>query len=127
MVTGADRRRVVRLTVPRRFRGGDLEQHLVHLLDLSARGARIAHREPMHKGVVCAVDLPPALGALRLPGRVVWTRLRAADDLPEEDRRSRYESGVEFTPLTAEQQATLALALATFRAAQAGLDRTPST
>ena len=121
MATGADRRRVLRLTVPRRWRGGDLEQHLVHLLDLSALGARIAYREPLHNGVVCAVDLPPALGALRLPGRVVWTRLRAADDLPEGDRQSRYESGVEFTRLTAEQQAALALALATFRAAQAGL------
>ena len=121
MGTGADRRRVVRLTVPRRWRGGDLEQHLVHLLDLSALGARIAHRELLHTGVVCAVDLPPALGALRLPGRVVWTRHRAADDLPEGDQRSRFESGVEFTRLTAEQQAALALALATFRAGEAGL------
>jgi hypothetical protein len=93
----------------------------VHLLNLSLLGVRIAHLEPWHEGVVCSVELPPALGALRLPGRVVWTRLRAADDIPEGDQRSRYESGVEFTRLTAEQQAALALALATFRATQAGL------
>jgi hypothetical protein len=56
----------------------------------------------------------------------VWTRLRAGDDIPEGDQRSRYESGVEFTSLTSEQQATLALALATFRAAQAGLGAVPT-
>jgi len=38
MVTGVDRRRVARLTVPRRFRGGELELHLVHVLDLSPLG-----------------------------------------------------------------------------------------
>jgi hypothetical protein len=96
----------------------------VHLLDLSLLGVRVAHPEPWRKGVVCAVELPPALGALRLPGRVVWTRLRAGDDILEGNRRSRYESGVEFTQLTAEQQAALAFALATFRAAQAGLGNT---
>jgi hypothetical protein len=84
---------------------------------------RVAHPEPWRKGVVCAIELPPALGALRLPGRVVWTRLRGAARL-EGDQPPRYESGVEFTQLTAEQQATLALALATFRAAQSGLGDT---
>jgi len=127
MATRPDPRRAARLTIPARLRDGDLAHYPVHILDLSPLGVRIAHPEPWTKGVVCAVELPPALGALRLPGRVVWTRLRAGDDILEGDRRSRYESGVEFTPLTAEQQATLALALATFRAAQAGLDRTPST
>ena len=127
MATRPDPRRVARLTIPAGLRDGDLAHYPVHILDLSLLGVRVAHPEPWRKGVVCAVELPPALGALRLPGRVVWTRLRAGDDILEGDRRSRYESGVEFTPLTAEQQAALALALATFRAAQAGLDRTPST
>jgi len=44
MVTGTDRRRVARLTVPRRFRGGELELHLVHVLDLS-RSERGSHTE----------------------------------------------------------------------------------
>jgi hypothetical protein len=119
-----ERRRVMRLDILRQPRGGEPELHVAQLLDLSPLGVRIAHRDPWNKGVVCAVELPPALGALRLPGRVVWTRLRVADDLSEEERRSRYESGVEFTQLTAEQQAALALALATFRAAQSGLGGT---
>lgn len=123
-MTEPERRRAMRLDILRQPRGGKPESHVAQLLDLSPLGVRIAHRDPWNKGIVCSVELPPALGALRLPGRVVWTRLRAADDLSEEDRRSRYESGVEFTQLTAEQQAALALALATFRAAQAGLGDT---
>ena len=121
MGTGPEQRRAMRVDVPRRFRGGELEPHFVHLLNLSLLGVRIAHLEPWPEGVVCSVDLPPALGALRLPGRVVWTRLRGTERILEGDRRSLYESGIEFGRLTAEQQAALATALAIFRSAQAGL------
>jgi hypothetical protein len=127
MVTGPEQRRAMRVDVPKHFRGGQLEPHVVHLLNLSLLGVRVTHLEPWHAGVVCSVELPPALGALRLPGRVVWTRLRETECTLDGDQRSRYESGVEFARLTAEQQAALALALATFRAAQAASDREPST
>jgi hypothetical protein len=125
-VTGTERRRVARLTVPRRFRGGELELHLVHVLDLSALGARIAHREPLHAGGIGYVDLPPALGAVRLMGRVVWTRLRGTEQTLNGDRRAVYESGLEFTSLTAAQESALASALATLKAAQAPPHREPS-
>jgi len=125
MRTGPERRRVMRLDLLRPSLGGEPAPHAVHLLDLSPLGVRIAHREPWSKGVVCAVELPPALGALRLPGRVVWTQRRGPGRLLEDDQRCPYESGVEFTSLTAEQQAALALALAAFRAAQAGLGAMP--
>jgi len=121
MVTGPEQRRAMRVDVPRRFREGELEPHVVHLLNLSLLGVRIAHSEPWRKGVVCSVELPPALGALRLPGRVVWTRLRATERVGDGDRRDLYESGIEFGRLTSEQQAALATALAIFRTAQAGL------
>ena len=123
MVTGADRRQVARLTVPRPWRGGELEPHLVHVLDLTARGARIAHREPLHAGGIGYVDLPPAFGAVRLMGRLVWTRLRRVEQIPKGGRRALYESGLEFTSLTPEQQAALATALATLQAAQAAAER----
>ena len=123
MVTGEDRRRVVRLTVPRRWGGGDLEQHLAHLLDLSALGARIAHREPLHAGGIGYVDLPPAFGAVRLMGRLVWTQLLRMEQTFEGERRALYESGLEFTSLTPAQQAALATTLATLRATQAPSDR----
>jgi PilZ domain len=127
MVTGTDRRRVARLTVPRRFRGGELELHLVHVLDLSPLGARIAHREPLHAGGIGYVDLPPALGRVRLLGRVVWTRLRATEQTLDGDRQALYESGLEFTSLTADQQKALADALATLQAAQIGTEEVPPT
>ena len=126
MVARADRRRVVRLTVPRRWGGGDLELHLVRLLDLSALGARITHREPLHAGGIGYVDLPPALGAVRLLGRVAWTRLRGAEQTLDGDRRPLYESGLEFTSLTPAQQTALTAALATLQAFQAVPDREPS-
>ena len=126
MVTGADRRRVVRLMVPRRWGGGDLELHLVRLLDLSPRGARITHREPLHAGGIGYVDLPPALGAVRLTGRLVWTRLRRIAHTPAGDRLPLYESGLEFTNLTPTQETALADALVTLQAAQAAPDRQPS-
>ncbi len=125
MGTEADRRQVARLTVPQRFGGGELEQHRVHMLDLTTRGARIAHREPLHAGGIGYVDLPPALGAVRLLGRVVWTRLHGTEQTLDGDRRVRYESGLEFTSLTPEQQAALAGALATLQA-PAVSDREPS-
>ena len=119
--SGPERRRVMRLDLLRPCREGNREPHLVHLLDLSALGLRLAHREPWPAGVVCSVELPPILGAVRLPGRVVWTQHRGTDRVLEDDQRCPYESGVEFAVLTAEQQAALAMALATFRTAQGGL------
>src|SRR5512139_195123 len=126
MGTGTDRRREARLTVPRRWGGGDLELHLVRLRDLSPRGARITHREPLHAGGIGVVDLPPALGAVRLTGRLVWTRLRRIGQTRAGDRRALYESGLEFTSLTPDQQTALAAALATLQAGQDPPDREPS-
>lgn len=121
-----DRRRVMRLDVLWHAHEDTRDAHAVHLLDISPLGVRVAHWDPWSAEVVCAVELPPALGPVRLPGRVVWTRLRVANDSPEEQRYARYESGVEFLSLTPEQSAALALALAAFRAAQAGLGAIPT-
>jgi len=123
MRTGPERRRVMRVDVPCYVPGGALEPHFVHLLNLSPLGACIAHLEPWHEGVACSVHLPPALGVLRLPGRVVWTRLRGTEGILEGDRRSPYESGIEFTDLTPEQHAALTTALATLQAAQNPVSR----
>jgi len=118
MGTEPERRRVMRVDVPKRFRGGELEPHFVHLLNLSPLGARVTHLERWENGVVCSVDLPPALGTLRLNGRVVWTRLRSTEQTLAGDRRDHHESGIEFTGLTAAQEAVLAAMLDTLRAAQ---------
>ena len=96
MGTRPDPRRVARLTIPKPLRNGELAHHRVHILDLSPLGARIAHQELLHDGVVCYLDLPPALGALRLTGCVAWTRLQDTERTLEGDRRSHYESGIEL-------------------------------
>jgi len=123
---GPDRRRVMRVDIPHHLRKGELEPHFVHLLNLSALGARVTHLEPWAKGGLCAVDLPPALGVLRLSGRVVWTRLRSTEQTLAGDRRDHYESGIEFTNLTPAQEKALAEALATLQAAQVASDRQSS-
>jgi hypothetical protein len=119
MVTGPEQRRVMRVDVPHHLRKGELEPHFVHLLNLSLLGVRVTHLEPWDKGVGCSVDLPPALGAIRLSGRVVWTRLRGTEQTLAGDRRDHYESGIEFTNLTPAQKAVLVTALETLQAAQA--------
>jgi len=127
MGTEPERRRVMRVDVPHHLRKGDLEPHFVHLLNLSPLGVRVTHLEPWNKGVGCSVDLPSALGAIQLSGRVVWTRLRGTEQTLAGDRRDHYESGFEFTGLTAAQQAALAVALATLHAAQVAAEREPAT
>lgn len=118
-----DSRRVVRLTVPPPLREGELAHHRVHILNLSPLGARIAHGDLLHGEVVCYLDLPPALGALRLTGRVAWTRLQGTEQTFEGERRSHYESGIEFTDPTPDQQTALATVMATLQAAQVVSDQ----
>jgi hypothetical protein len=117
MAETADRRIVARITVPRHLTGPELELRLVRLLDLSPDGARIEHLEPLHEGVVCYVDLPPALGKGRLTGRVVWTRIHASEQTTKGERYSYYQSGLAFTNMTPEQQFALAHALAVLKTA----------
>jgi hypothetical protein len=53
----------------------------------------------------------------------VWTRLRGTERILEGDRRSPYESSIEFTKLTSEQQTALAAALEALQVAQPVSDR----
>ncbi len=117
MAETPDRRIVARITVPRHLTGPELELRLVRLLDLSPDGARIEHLEPLHEGVVCYVDLPPALGKGRFTGRVVWTRIHASEQTIQGERHSYYQSGLAFTNMTPEQQFALAHALAVLKTA----------
>ena len=107
-----DRRRTARLTIPaQHVTPPGVELRPVRLLDLSPLGVRIEHAEPLHEGVVCHVDLPPALGRGSLTGKVVWTRPHKREQTVEGDTRVSYQSGLTFIRLTPEQQAKLADAL----------------
>jgi hypothetical protein len=111
-----ERRRVARLYVPRALGGGESELRQVELLDLSPTGARIEHREHLHEGLMCFVDLPRAFGRLRLTGRVVWTRLHKGEQTLEGARHHYYQSGLTFTGLTPAQRSALTAALRTLQA-----------
>ncbi len=106
-----ERRRVTRLAVPSHLGGVKLELRRVRLLDLSSEGVRIEHTGHLHEGLVCFVDLPPALGRVRLTGEVVWTRLRKGEQTVEGDKHRYYQSGLAFVGITPEQQTALAAAL----------------
>ena len=121
-----DPRRVARLTIPQPLREGELARHRVHVLNLSPLGARISHQALLHEGVVCYLDLAPALGAPRLTGCVVWTWLRGTEQTLDGRQQSHYESGIEFTSLTSAQQDALAAALATLHASGTAPERGPS-
>jgi hypothetical protein len=123
MVEMPDHRRVARLSVPRHLSGAGLEIRLVRLLELSPDGARIEHLEVLHEGVVCFVDLPPALGRVRVTARVVWTKLHMDEQTVEGHRHRYYQSGLAFTGVTPEQQGALAAALKILRAASDAPDR----
>jgi len=111
MVDTSKRRRVARLTVPSHSGGVERELRQVRILELSAEGARIEHLGHLHEGLVCFVDLPPALGRVRLTGQVVWTRLRKSEQTFEGDKHVYYQSGLAFVGITPEQQTALAAAL----------------
>ena len=110
MVETLERRRVARMTIPwQHFTTPSLELRWVQLLDLSSEGARIEHPEPLHEGVMCFVDLPPALGGVRLTAIVVWTRLHKTEQ-PFEGATC-YRSGLAFVGITPEQRTALTAAL----------------
>jgi hypothetical protein len=115
MIETSERRREARLTLPSHLGGFELELRLVRLLDLTSEGARIEHPGPLHEGLICFVDLPPALGRIRLTCKVVWTRLHKGEQTFEGDKRVYYQSGLAFIGVTPEQQTAVAAALAIVR------------
>ena len=120
-----DRRRVARITIPSHLSGFELELRLVRLLDLNSEGCRIEHAGHLHEGLVCFVDLPRALGRLRLTGRVVWTRIHKGEQTFEGDRHVYYHSGLAWTGVTPEQETALAAALKILRTATDPSEREP--
>jgi hypothetical protein len=119
MIETSERRRVARITIPwQHLTKPSLELRWVRLLELSSGGARIEHPEPVHEGVVCFVDLPPALGQAGLTGRVVWTRPHKSEQTLEGDTPVYYQSGLAFVGITPEQRTALTAALEILRTAR---------
>ncbi len=124
MTETTERRRVARITVPSQIRGTGLENREVRLLDLSSEGARIAHEQVLQPGAPCALILPPALGPVRLPARIVWSQLSGGEQTLAGERLL-HQSGLAFRGLTPEQQTALAEALTKLQAVRGTPDSTP--
>jgi hypothetical protein len=115
-----ERRRVARLPIPSQLSGPGLEEHQVRLLDLSPAGARIEHIRLLPDWSLCYLDLPPALGGIRLQGQVIWSQVAGRTTLVDGKRVICYRSGLRFSELTREQDAGLTAALNILKTAQAG-------
>jgi len=120
MATGVERRHSARLTIPSQFgdHGGQLQA--VRLLKLSSAGARVEHLAPLQAGLLCLVDLPPALGRGSLTGRVVWSKLHRTEHSLEGEQRRYFQSGLTWTEFTPGQQERLTAALQILTAGQKG-------
>ncbi len=123
MADDPERRRVARVVVPWHLSERVFATLGVRLLDLSIAGARIEHPDLLSQGTICTLDLPPPLGPLHLSARVVWSMAIGDERPPQGGRRLRYQSGLAFTDVTAEQQAILASLLQQLTQAASGEGR----
>jgi hypothetical protein len=80
----------------------------VRLVDLSVTGARIEHRDVLQPGSTCTFEFPPALGGLLVTVRVVHSSVVGAEPGPGDQPLARFQSGLEFIGMKADQRARLA-------------------
>ena len=106
-----ERRRVFRTPIAGELGARARSTLDVRLLDLSTFGARIEHLALLRPGSACTFELPPAIGALTLSARIIHSSVVGAAPTREGERLLRYQSGLAFTGITADQQITLASAL----------------
>jgi hypothetical protein len=114
MAERGERRKGSRVQLPERP-GGRIRATLsARLLDLSITGVRIEHHNLLRPGLPCTIELPETLGALILPARVARSTVAGTEDGPAGERLLRYESGLAFGDLTADQRAALENVLGRF-------------
>ena len=120
MAKTPERRHNARLTIPSQLGSLGPESQEVRLVALSLEGARVEHPDPLHAGLMCLVDLPPALGRGSLSGRIVWSKLHRTEHSLEGERRRYFQSGLTWTGVTPGQLGALAVALDILQATQKG-------
>ncbi len=104
----SERRRAPRMRVGSRM-GAQARAWLdVRLVDLSLTGARIEHRDVLQPGSTCTFEFPPTLGSLLVTVRVVHSAVVGAEPGPGDQPLARYQSGLEFIGMKADQRARLA-------------------
>ncbi len=83
----------------------------VSLCDLSVKGARIEHLSLLRPGSRCTLELPAPFAPLALSAEIVWSKVVGTEEEVHGQRRLRYQSGLAFTGITAEQQVALGTTL----------------
>lgn len=102
-----ERRKGRRIPVPG-LPGGRVRATLdARILELGSTGARIEHHNLLRLGFTCLLELPPTLGALVLPVRVVRSAVVGTDRGSAGEQLLRYETGVAYADLTSAQRTTL--------------------
>ncbi len=104
-------RRVPRITLPSQPAAWTRAPETVRFLDLSLNGARVEHLQLLHPGSTYHLELPAVLGSRLLAAQVVWSRVVGTEASPEGERLLRYQSGLMFPWVTADQHTILAQAL----------------
>ena len=108
MSKASERRRAPRMRVGSRM-GTQARAWLdVRLVDVSLTGARIEHRDVLQPGSTCTFEFPPALGGLMVAVRVVRSTIVGAEPGTGDQPLARYQSGLEFVGMKADQRARLA-------------------
>ncbi|MFB3819587.1 MAG: PilZ domain-containing protein [Candidatus Methylomirabilales bacterium] len=104
MTSGPERRRGRRVPVAGRPEGRVKATLDARLLDLSSCGARIEHYNLLRPGFTCTLEFPASLAPLTLSVQIVRSVVVGHDATPTGERLLRYESGLAFLRMTAEQQ-----------------------
>ncbi len=111
MAQKTTRRRVERLTVPRRLQSLRRGGKQLQLLDLSLAGARIEHVEPLRVWGDLPLEFSEALGGGHVRAEVVWSRVLDQKQVTEGKRWLAFQSGLLFPAGSFEEQAALTAAL----------------
>ncbi len=104
-------REVPRIVLPGRPAARARATLEVSLCDLSVKGARIEHLSLLRPGSRCTLELPAPFAPLALSAEIVWSKVVGTEEEVHGQRRLRYQSGLAFTGITAEQQVALGTTL----------------
>lgn len=104
MATSPERRRGRRVPVAGRPEGRVKATLDARLVDLSSGGARIEHYNLLRPGFTCTLEFPTSLAPLTLSVQIVRSMVVGHEPSATGERLLRYESGLAFVRVTAEQQ-----------------------
>ena len=120
MATSREQRQAARVTFHTPVRSRVRAVFQVRVLDLSLRGARIEHPSYLRPGSPCTLELPPSISPIVLRARVVRSSIVDIGNGPWGEGVLRYQTGVEFLDVNADERAILTRVIERFSAEKSG-------